>query len=325
MFIVTLHYERSILKGMNPSSKITIGRGGTADIPAAMPNLDGVTHHTVAVPGVRLHVAEAGARTGTPVLLLHGFPQHWWQWRDVIRPLAEKYRVICPDLRGAGWSDAPRRGYTRDQLLADVIALMDELRLPRVHIVAHDWSAIIAFELALRHPDRVERLVVLGVPPPFTRVDWRFLPLMRFLWFQPVVATGVLGPLLLGRGRQPLARHLLKGILARPPGFDTEVQRFLGPLRDPAHARAGSALYRQCILPTAGLISRGAYLGQHLTTPTLALFGLADRAMRPELIGTYDDNADDLTVEFVPDAGHFIADDVPADLVRRVDNFFTRA
>jgi pimeloyl-ACP methyl ester carboxylesterase len=307
---------------MNASSPTKVGRGGTTEISAPLPPLDGVSHRFVDLPGLRLHVAEAG--TGDPLLLLHGFPQHWWQWRDVIHPLAEKYRVICPDLRGAGWSEAPRDGYSRDQLLADVIALMDELRVPRARIVAHDWSAIIAFELALRHPGRVERLVVLGVPPPFTRVDWRFLPLMRFLWFQPVVATGVIGPRLLGRGHQPLAHYLLNGIVARRASFDEDVEYFLGPLRDPAHARAGSALYRQCILPTAAVISRGGYLGQHLTTPTLALFGLADPAMRPELIGTYDGNADDLTVEFVPDAGHFIADDVPAELVRRIEEFFAR-
>ncbi|MET0989647.1 MAG: alpha/beta hydrolase, partial [Glaciihabitans sp.] len=297
-------------------------RRGTADASATMPLLDGVSHRSVDIPGVRLHLAEAG--NGEPLLLLHGFPQHWWEWRDVIRPLAGNYHVICPDLRGAGWSDAPRDGYTRDQLLADLIALLDALGLPRVRIVAHDWSAIIAFELALRHPDRVERLVVLGVPPPFTRVDWRFLPLMRFLWFQPVVATGVIGPRLLGRGRQPLARYLLNGIVARPGSYDSDVERFLGPLRDPAHARAGSKLYRQCILPTAALISRGGYLREHLSTPTLALFGLADPAMRPELIGTYEENADDLTVAFLPDAGHFVADDDPDELVRRVEDFFAR-
>ena len=62
-------------------------------------------HRYVDVPGVRLHVAEAGE--GSPILLLHGWPQHWWIWRKVIPALAENYRVICPDLRGFGWSEAP--------------------------------------------------------------------------------------------------------------------------------------------------------------------------------------------------------------------------
>ncbi len=69
------------------------------------PEIDGVTHRYVDVPGVRLHVAEAGE--GPPILLLHGWPQHWWVWRKVIPALAENHRVICPDLRGFGWSEAP--------------------------------------------------------------------------------------------------------------------------------------------------------------------------------------------------------------------------
>jgi|SRR5215212_3773769 pimeloyl-ACP methyl ester carboxylesterase len=86
-----------------------------------LPQLEGVDHHFLELPGLRMHVAEAGS--GIPVLLLHGFPQHWWEWRKVIPALAEQFRVICPDLRGAGWTAAPRRGYTRDRLLADVVAL----------------------------------------------------------------------------------------------------------------------------------------------------------------------------------------------------------
>ena len=85
-----------------------------------------------------MHVAEAGE--GDPVLLLHGFPQHWWAWRGVIPRLAENHRVIVPDLRGAGWTDVPRTGYDRDQLVADVVALLDALEVDRVHVVAHDWS-----------------------------------------------------------------------------------------------------------------------------------------------------------------------------------------
>src|SRR4051794_38978342 len=107
----------------------------------ALPQLDGVEHYFVDLPKLRMHVAEAGS--GVPVLLLHGFPQHWWEWRKVIPGMAEHYRVICPDLRGSGWTDAPRKGYTRDQLLADVVALLDALNLDRVHLLTHDWTALI--------------------------------------------------------------------------------------------------------------------------------------------------------------------------------------
>jgi len=86
-----------------------------------------------------MHLAEAGS--GIPVLL-HGFPQHWREWRKVIPRLAEQFLVICPDLRGAVWTGAPRRGHTRDQLLADVVALLDTLRLDSVHLLTHDYGAL---------------------------------------------------------------------------------------------------------------------------------------------------------------------------------------
>src|ERR671916_187124 len=73
-----------------------------------LPNVDGVEHRYIEARGLRFHVAEAGA--GEPVVLLHGWPQHWYEWREVIGPLAAHYRVICPDLRGFGWSEAPPGG-----------------------------------------------------------------------------------------------------------------------------------------------------------------------------------------------------------------------
>ena len=74
-----------------------------------LPHVPGVAHRFVTVRGVRLHVAEAGS--GDPVLLLHGFPQHWYAWRRVIPLLSGQYRLICPDWRGFGWSQAPAHGY----------------------------------------------------------------------------------------------------------------------------------------------------------------------------------------------------------------------
>ncbi len=91
-----------------------------------MPEVEGVEHRWATVNGFRMHYAEAGE--GEPAILQHGWPQHWWAWRHQIGPLAERYRVIVPDLRGYGWSDAPRSGYEKARLAADVLALMDEGR-----------------------------------------------------------------------------------------------------------------------------------------------------------------------------------------------------
>src|ERR1700710_1360374 len=100
----------------------------------------GVTHRDVVVDGVRLHVAEAGDGDGPPLLLLHGWPQHWWSWRHLIPQLAQTHRVIACDLRGWGWSSAPPGDYAKATFARDVLALLDAEGLERVTLMGHDWG-----------------------------------------------------------------------------------------------------------------------------------------------------------------------------------------
>ncbi len=279
---------------------------------AAFPPLSGVRHRFVDLPGLRMHVAEAGA--GDPVLLLHGFPEHWWEWRGVMGALARTHRVIAPDLRGAGWTDAPRGGYERHQLTADAIALLDALELDRVHVIGHDWGALLGFQLAFRHPERVRSLLSLATPHPYIRLKVSMLREMWRLWFQPVVATPGLGPRLIGHGRQRLARFLFRGYVFNQQAWsEDDIEIFLRPLRDPAHARAGSALYRGFILREAGRIVAGRYR-ERLVTPTVVLYGGEDPGVKREFLGGYEEFADDLTLEVVSGASHFIPEERP-DLV----------
>ena len=158
-----------------------------------MPAVAGVRHRWIDVGGVRLHVAEAGA--GPPLILLHGWPQHWWCWRHLIPRLAGTHRVLAPDLRGWGWSDAPPGDYAKATFAADVVALMEAEGIDRAGLIGHDWGGYAAFLLALDHPDRVERLVCLDIVPP-----WRAHPRPRhlaaplLLSYQALLATPGLGP-----------------------------------------------------------------------------------------------------------------------------------
>ena len=119
------------------------------------------------VNGVRLHAAVAGE--GPPVLLVHGFPDDHAVWRKQIPALAAAgYKVIAPDMRGCGESEAPVdvSSYRIDVLIDDLVGLLDTLGIERVRLVAHDWGAVIGWAFAIRHPERVERYAALSVGHP---------------------------------------------------------------------------------------------------------------------------------------------------------------
>lgn len=302
-------------------------RGGRVApaLPAVpMPELDGVTHRWVDVDGLSMHVVEQGS--GDPVLLLHGFPEHWWEWRGVIGPLAVDHHVVCPDLRGFGWTDAPPDGYTHDRLLADVVGLLDALGVDRAHVVSHDWGAIVGFHLCLEHPGRAVSLLSMGVPHPWLRFDPRMLLTLRHTWFQAVIASRLTGPRALARGRQRLPRHLLRVYGSETPAMtDADVESYVAPLRQPERARAGSALCRDFVRRELWAVLRGAYRDRYLTTPAAALLGAGDIFHDRRLMGGYEGHADDLTVDILPGVSHFMVDERPDLVVDRARELFARA
>lgn len=290
-----------------------------------MPELDGVEHRFVELDGLRMHVAEAGS--GDPVVLLHGFPQHWWEWRDVIPGLAERYRVICPDLRGSGWTDAPRKGYTREQIRADLVALVDALGLDRVDLVGHDFGAAVGFDFCLAHPERVRRYVSISIPHPYIRMSMRMLSdLKNDLWHQPVLTTPVLGPAVM-RG-QRFVRFLFRHHVVTDDALsERDLELFAAPFRQPARARAASATYRRYITPmTAYLMSGGFRRGPRLTVPTLLLYGAQDPVFtRPEEHVAPAEYADDLELAPIEGAAHFTVDEQPQAVLDAVLTYLARA
>ncbi|MDX1945504.1 MAG: alpha/beta hydrolase, partial [Pirellulaceae bacterium] len=125
--------------------------------------------HRVATNGITLHVAQAGPRDGKLIVLLHGFPEFWYEWRRQIPALAAAgFRVWAPDQRGYNTSDKPLRvrDYRLDLLADDVAGLIAAAGRERAVVVGHDWGGAAAWWTAVRHPDRVERLAILNVPHP---------------------------------------------------------------------------------------------------------------------------------------------------------------
>ncbi len=285
-----------------------------AEVP---PTLPGVTHHYVQVNGFRMHYAEAGA--GEPVLMLHGWPQHWYMWRHLIAELSPRFRVICPDLRGFGWSDAPPGTYEKDVLADDVLAFMDVLGLQRVRLVGHDWGGWIGFLICLRAPERFDRYLVLNMTHPFQHPDARLVDAWRF-WYQWVLAMPGLGSYVLRRVPD-FVRKVLIGGMHRPNWTRAELNLYARRFQQPDRAAASVQLYRSFTLREIWAAMRGRYHKQRLTVPTHLLFGERDPAITKRMLGGYEANADRMTVEFVPDCGHFIAEEQPETVARVAQGF----
>jgi pimeloyl-ACP methyl ester carboxylesterase len=294
----------------------------------AMPELEGIRHRFVDLPGLRMHVAEAGA--GQPVLLLHGALQHWWAWRGVFLGLAAQYRVLAPDLRGCGWTDAPAAGYTRDQMTADLVAALDACGVGALRLVSTDMGVLPGYALCYDHPDRVLAHVAIGVPPPSMKVGLRHVAAFLPLWHQEVGAIPGLAPALFGRGRQRLARHMLLDFspTQNPPDPD-EVEGYLARLRLPGRARAASAQCRHLVLPELARIAAGRYRRTRLRTPTLVLAGSADRSfptsMVDDLVLTAEPYVDQVEVGTVQGAAHYVAQESPQQLLAHLLRFFADA
>ncbi len=130
------------------------------------------THHQRTVNGFRMHYVTAGS--GYPLVLLHGWPQSWYEWRKIIPALAEHYTVIVPDLRGLGDSEKPISGYDKRTLASDVRELLRQLGFAKVGVVGHDWGGSVAFYLAYDHRELVERMFILDMIPGLIRAGDSF-------------------------------------------------------------------------------------------------------------------------------------------------------
>jgi pimeloyl-ACP methyl ester carboxylesterase len=280
----------------------------TSDDP--FPEVPGVRHRYVQAGDLRMHVAEAGE--GDPLVLLHGWPQHWYLWRDVIPRLAPHAHVVCPDLRGFGWTDAPESGYDRETMARDVLALLDAMGLDRVRLAGHDWGGWIGFLLCLHQPARVSGFVALNIVPPWPSRNPRNLLELWRLAYQVPLALPQLGRRLVDRGG---ARLVLSA--ASDSFSDDEIGAFTERLHG-ARARASEMLYRTFLLREAIPVAAGRYAHLPLRVPTLLLFGERDVVVPTHMVREHAARSEALELELVPDAGHFIVDEKPELVADRI-------
>ena len=284
------------------------------------PELEGVTHREVEVPGARLHVAEAGE--GPPVLLLHGWPQHWWVWRKVIPALAEERRLVCPDLRGFGWSEAPAGPYEITELAGDMVALLDALELDEVDLIGHDWGGYAGFLLCLDVPDRIRHYLALGIVHPWFEPPKPTPAALQRSAYQVLLASPLLGESVLHFLPGFVKLALRRGAHPDMRWSEAELDCYAESFRSRGHALASSHVYRSFLTRELPRLKKGHYRSRRSTVPTRILAGEADPVIRADILAGFEPYADDMSVEEIGGCGHFIAEERPDVVIERARELF---
>jgi pimeloyl-ACP methyl ester carboxylesterase len=266
--------------------------------------------------GVTLNVALAGPAEAPPVILLHGFPESHRTWRGVAPLLEDRFRLVMPDQRGFAGSDRPAEveAYRTDLLVDDIFALAEALGIQRFALVGHDWGGAISWPAALRGDPRLTRLAIINAPHPVIfqksviedagqRAASQYITAFRAPGFEKAAEA---------MGWETLFDKSFSGhvdLAIIPP---EERAHYVAEWSQPGAFAAMLNWYRasQLIVPPPGLEvpipDWVVTLFPKVKVPTLVIWGMKDKALLPIQLDGFDALVEDLRIERISDAGHFV-------------------
>jgi epoxide hydrolase 4 len=271
--------------------------------------------------GVRLHAAEVRPKEerDPPLLLLHGFPDHWIGWRSLLHAFPSR-RVIAPDGRGVNLSDAPGApsAYALTELTADVLAFADAFGAAQIDLAGHDWGGVTAWAVAQQAPDRIRRLAILNAPHPFVmgqalaqdpeqRQRSAYITALRADQAEARLAAAEFAPLLQAFVGVPLSPE--------------EIAERIAAWSRPGRLRGALNWYRAAsFLDDAGESWRPR---QALPMPVLLIWGRQDGAFAPSLIEAHHAIAAKLTLKVFAALGHWPHRESPSDIAALLSDWFS--
>ncbi|MFZ4703761.1 MAG: alpha/beta fold hydrolase [Candidatus Methylumidiphilus sp.] len=272
---------------------------------------EGWNHQYAVVNEVRLHYVECGS--GQLVVLLHGFPEFWYAWRHQIPALAGAgYRVIALDLRGYNWSEKPKgvRHYRLEALLGDVLGIIHHAGEQRAVVVGHDWGGAIAWNFAMRHPQAVEKLIVLNAPHPQRFLEE--LPTFSQLcksWYMFIFQLPWLPEILIRSGNFSGLAHTLRNDPIHPGAFsEIDIAHYQQAIAQPGALTATINYYRALFRINPWKYGHSII---RIDIPTLLIWGEQDRYLGIRLTEGLEPLVPKLQLERIPDASHWVQAEVP--------------
>jgi pimeloyl-ACP methyl ester carboxylesterase len=275
------------------------------------------------VGDVRLHYVEAGE--GPLIVLLHGFPEFWYGWRQQIEPLAAAgFRVVAPDTRGYNLSSKPDgvAAYDANLLAADIRGLIHERGAETAMLVGHDWGGTIAWATAMNHPEVVDRLAILNAAHPRKLSQGLHHPgQLRKSWYFFFFDLPDLPETVVHADNWHFFRHFLHA--ARPAFTPEETDRYVEAWSQPGAATAMINYYRSSVRTSP---KKAEAALRPISAPTLVIWGQRDHYLGPELAEPDHDDVPNLDrVERLPDASHWVHHDEAERVNQLLIDFFTPA
>lgn len=282
----------------------------------------GFTQGYVHTNGIRLHYVQAGQ--GTPIVLLHGFPENAHEWYKVMPALAQHYHVIALDMRGAGQSDAPPTGYDKTTLAQDVHGVVQQLHLGSINLAGHDIGSMVAYFYAAMYPTEVRHLVLMEAPIPDSQV-----------YTYPALTANGPGLWWFGMFNTPsMPQTFIQG---RENQFIAEFYKYsVPPVVAGSITQEDLAIYAQDLRGTARLNAYASYFGTipqdvlrvqqlgqtKLTMPVLAIG--ADHSLGAELGKQAQQYATNVQSVVFTNSGHWIPEEYPQKTVQYLTSFFAK-
>jgi epoxide hydrolase 4 len=257
------------------------------------------------IGGVKLHYAKAGNGERL-VILLHGFPEFWYSWRHQLENLSDEFTVVAPDLRGFNLSDKPAAisDYKLEILIDDVLGLIHHFGRESVALVGHDWGAGIAWTLASRFPEAVEKIACLQVPPlPVWQKNLSFRQALAS-WYMFFFQIPRLPEWFLSLNNYAVGERLFRNAAGNPDFFsDEEMEKFKESWRETDALASAINYYR------ANAMNRFfvPIKENKITSPSLFIYGEKDTAVLPSTVENVHEFIDAPYTEVrIPDAGHWV-------------------
>jgi pimeloyl-ACP methyl ester carboxylesterase len=275
--------------------------------------------------GIRLHVVQTGSRYGALVILLHGFPEFWYGWRNQIQPLANAgLRVWVPDQRGYNLSDKPGgiAAYKLDELTKDVVGLMDAAGVDKCYLAGHDWGAAVAWWVALCYPERLHKLAILNVPHPavMTQTLSSSPAQLKKSWYMFFFQIPFLPEAILRNNDWELMVKMLKSS-SKPGSFsNADIDQYLHAWWRKDAITSMLNWYRAVIQMPPDMSSN-----MRIQVPTLILWGAQDNALGREMARPSLDLCEQGKLVFFESSSHWVQHDESEAVNKYLLDFFSTA